>query len=118
MGVFSEALTLLISGDREVYFLAFSTLRFAILSVLISSAVGIPLGLLLAFGKFPGRKALTILFSGAMAVPTVVIGLFVYSLFARSGLFGRAPILFTPVAVVIGQALFAIPVVVSLTSEF
>ena len=117
MEVFGRALSLLTSGNPEVFFLAFSTLRFAILSVLISSVLGIPIGLALAFGAFPGRKALSIIFSGAMAIPTVVIGLFVYSLFARTGVFGRAPILFKPVAVVIGQALFAVPVVVSLTTS-
>ena len=117
MEVLGKALRLLTTGDSEVYFLAFSTARFAIISVLISSAIGIPIGLLLAFGSFPGRKALSIIFNAAMAVPTVVIGLFVYSLFARTGVFGRAPILFTPVAVVVGQALFAIPVVVSLTTS-
>ncbi len=113
----SRAVSLLVSGDAEVYFLAFSTLRFATLSVLLSAVIGVPIGLLLSFGSFPGKKSLTVLFSGAMAVPTVVIGLFVFSLFSQSGVFGGTQVLFTPLAVILGQALFAAPVVVSLTTS-
>lgn len=113
--VFREAFSLLFSGDAEVYFLAFVTLRFATFSVLISAVFSVPIGLLLAFGAFPGRKPITVLISGAMAIPTVVIGLFVFSLFSRSGVFKQSTILFTPTAVILGQALFAAPVIVSLT---
>ncbi len=115
-GIF-QAVSLVISGDAELYFLAYSTLRFAFLSILFSALIGIPIGILLAFGAFPGRRVLIVLFSGAMAIPTVVIGLFVFSFFSKSGIFGNGAIMFTPLAVIVGQALFALPVVVSLTAS-
>ena len=111
-----QGLSLLITGDAELYFLAYSTLRFAALSVLCSAFIGIPLGIFLAFSTFPGRNVLIVLFNGSMAIPTVVIGLFVFSLFSRSGIFSNAAIIFTPIAVIVGQALFALPVVVSVTA--
>ena len=115
MQIIQHAISLLISGDTEVYFLAFSTLRFASASVFVSAIVGIPIGLLLSFSKFPGRKPVIVLVNGMMAVPTVVVGLFIYSLFSRSGIFRFVPIMFTPAAVILGQSLFAAPVVISLT---
>ena len=113
--IFQNVISLLFSADKEIFILAFTTLRFAAASVLISSAIGIPVGLILSFGVFPGKKIITIIVNGLMAVPTVVIGLFVFSLFSHSGLFSFTPILFPPAAVILGQSLFAAPVVISLT---
>ena len=52
-----------------------------------------------------------------MALPTVVVGLLVYALISRSGPLGKLALLFTPGAVIIGQAILAFPVVLSLTAS-
>jgi len=52
-----------------------------------------------------------------MALPTVVVGLIVYSLISRSGPLGGLGILFTPSAVIIGQAILALPIVTSLVAS-
>jgi tungstate transport system permease protein len=49
-----------------------------------------------------------------MAMPTVVVGLLVYSFVSRAGPLGYLDILFTPTAVIIGQAILAFPIVTSL----
>ena len=49
-----------------------------------------------------------------MALPTVVIGLILYSLLSRSGTLGAFGLLFTPFAVITGQSVLALPIITSL----
>jgi tungstate transport system permease protein len=50
-----------------------------------------------------------------MALPTVVVGLFVFSLIANRGPFGGLNLLFTPWAMILGQAVLAAPIIAALT---
>ena len=54
------------------------------------------------------------LFNSLLSVPTVVIGLFVYVLLTRQGLFGELELLFTKNAMVIGQVILCFPILVAL----
>jgi len=78
---------------------------------------GIPLAVLIALTRFPGRRALLAVLSSLMALPTVVVGLLVYSLISRAGPLGPLGLLFTPRAVIIGQAILAFPIVLSMTAS-
>jgi tungstate transport system permease protein len=49
-----------------------------------------------------------------MAIPTVVVGLFVYTLIARRAPLGSLGLLFSVPAMIIGQALLALPIMVVL----
>jgi tungstate transport system permease protein len=71
----------------------------------------------LALRRFSGRRALLAVLNGLMALPTVVVGLLVYSLISRSGPLGGLAMLFTPGAVIIGQAILAFPIVTSMTAS-
>ena len=112
--IVADALRLIVSGDREVYVIVFASIRFSFLSTFISGCIGIPAGIALALRRFPGRRPLVVLLNSALAVPTVVIGLFVFSFLSRSGPFGRFSLLYTPAAIVFGQALLALPIIISL----
>ena len=50
-----------------------------------------------------------------LALPTVVIGLFVYSFIARRGIFGSLELLYTQKAIIIGQTLLVLPIVATFT---
>ena len=113
----AEAIRSLVSGDNEVYSIAFASLRFAFASTVIAAIVGIPAGAIIGLGRFRGRRTLRAILGSLMAVPTVVIGLFVYSLISRSGPLGGLGALFTPAAIIIGQAILASPIIVSLVSD-
>ena len=110
------AFFLLISGDREVFTIAATSLAFSSVSTAISTLIGVPVGALIALKKFRGRKATFIVLNSLMAVPTVVIGLLFFSLLSRSGPFGRFGLLFTPAAVIIGQSFLALPIIISLVA--
>jgi tungstate transport system permease protein len=113
-GSFGEALQLLVGGDRELYLITANSLYFALLSTVITGIVGIPAGMVLAFRDFPGKRAVVAVFHTLMGLPTVVVGLLVFALLSRSGPMGRYGLLFTPSAVVIGQSILALPIVISL----
>ncbi len=114
MAPFLGALELLVSGDKEIFLIAGTTLRFSFWSTLFSTLPGVALGIALSNFKFPGRRALAAVVSSLTALPTVVIGLFVYSFISRSGPLGHLGWLFAPPGIVLGQTLLALPIVVSL----
>jgi tungstate transport system permease protein len=116
-GAFGQAVSLLVSGDSEVWFITWTSLRFSLSSAVIACVPGIPLGVLIALKRFRGRRALLAVLNTLMALPTVVVGLVVYSFISRSGPLGGLGLLFTPRAVIIGQAILALPIVISMTAS-
>jgi tungstate transport system permease protein len=72
---------------------------------------------MIALRRFRGRRVLLAVLTSLMALPTVVVGLIVYSLVSRAGPLGSLGILFTPRAVIVGQAILALPIVVSMTAS-
>lgn len=111
-----EALRLLMTGDPEVLGITFLTLKVSGTATLISLLIGIPLGIILALKEFPGRKFLLSLVNTGMGLPPVVVGLWVSIFLWRSGPFGYLHIMYTPIAIIIAQAVIASPLVIGLTS--
>ena len=108
-GAFAQAVSLLVTGDSEVWFITWTSLRFSLSSAVIACVPGIPLGVLLALKRFRGRRPLLAVLNTLMALPTVVVGIVVYSFISRSGPLGGLGLLFTPAAVIVGQAILALP---------
>ena len=110
-----EAFALLLSGDAELWQIIFISLRVSLLAMLIATPVSIGLGYFLATSSFPGRRALIVTIQGLLASPTVVVGLILYLLLSRQGVFGSLKLLFTQEAMIIGQVLIALPVLIAFT---
>lgn len=106
-----KAFYLLITGDPEVLRVTWLTLRVSGSATLVSIFIGIPIGLLLALIRFPGRRILISLINTGMGLPPVVVGLWVSIFLWRYGPLGRLGLLYTPTAMVIAQSVIAIPVV-------
>ncbi len=81
----------------------------------ISLAVGLPLGLVLALNRFPGRRFLTAVVNTGMGVPPVVVGLIVALFLWRSGPLGSLNLMYTTSAMIIAQVLIALPIVAGLS---
>ncbi len=111
---FLEAVHLLVALDRELVAITFNSLRFALVSTAIVTVIGTPLGVAIAFHDFPGKRLLVSATHTLMGFPTVVVGLLVFSLLSRSGPLGGLGLLFSPAAIVIGQSVLALPIIVSL----
>jgi len=82
---------------------------------LATTVLGIALALALAFGEFPGRRALTTVVNTGMGFPSVVVGLGVLLLLSNQGPLGEFELLFTRRAMVISQVVLALPVVASVS---
>ena len=92
------------------------SLQISGLATAISLLIGLPLGTLLALGKFTGRSILLSLVNTGMGLPPVVVGLFVAMMLWRSGPFGDLKLIYSPSAIIIAQVIIAFPVVTGLTT--
>jgi len=110
-----EAVRLLFTLDPEVLKITLLTLALSGLATLISLALGIGAALLLALTRFPGRGLLISLVNTGMGLPPVVVGLVVTILLWRNGPLGALHLLYTPVAIVIAQAIIATPIIAGLS---
>lgn len=110
----AKALQLIVSFDADVYFIIWTSVRIASTSAFLATLAGIPLGLLLAMKRFRGKKIISAILNTSMALPTVVIGLLVYSFITRKAPLGTLGMLFTPKAIVIGQFILACPIIAAM----
>ena len=114
---FAEAFNLLLNGNLETYSAIKATLYTSSVSILFAVVVGFPFGFILGFYDFKGRKILRLLSDTALAMPTVAIGLILYAFITRNGPLGSLNLLFTLKAVMLGQFVLALPIIISLTAS-
>ncbi|HEY5497206.1 MAG TPA: ABC transporter permease [Syntrophales bacterium] len=110
-----QALSLLISLDPEVMGITWLSLKVSGTATLISLFIGIGIGTAVALTSFPGRQIVVGLINTGMGLPPVVVGLFVTIFLWRNGPFGALEILYTPMAIIIAQAIIATPIVMGIT---
>jgi tungstate transport system permease protein len=110
-----KAFWLLITFDPEVLGIAFLSIKVSGSATLISLILGISVGAGVALTRFPGRRIVVSLINTGMALPPVVVGLFVTIFLWRNGPLGFMGILYTPLAMIIAQAVIATPIVTGIT---
>lgn len=91
------------------------SLRLSAASTFLATIVCIPLGALIAFHSFRGKRLLLNVIQALYSLPTVCVGLFVYAFIFGRGPLGSLGLVFTPTAIVIGQAILISPIIVGLT---
>lgn len=114
---FGQAFWLVASLDPDMIEIVALSLRVTLSAVLIACCIGLPLGALLAVGRFPGRNALVVLVSALMGLPPVVVGLVVYLMLSGAGPLGILQLLYTPTAMIIAQSILVTPIVAALTRQ-
>ena len=85
-------------------------------ATLVSLVLGVGIGAVLAFRRFPGRLLAMTLVNTGMGFPPVVIGLFVAILLWRSGPLGDLDWIYTTRAMIIAQVIIAAPVITGFTA--
>ncbi len=113
---FIHAIKLLLSGNPETYSAIITTLKVSTLSISMSLLIGIPLGFLLGYFSFPGKKQCRAVVDTLLAMPTVVVGLLVYGFVTRRGPLGEMGLLFSIAGIALAQTILVIPIVISLTA--
>ena len=112
---FASAFLMVFSLDAEMVSIIAVSLQVSCISTIFAGLVGIPLGFVISFEKFPGKRMVITILNTLLALPTVVIGLFVYAFLSRRGIFGPLDLLYTQEAIIIGQTILIIPVVGAFT---
>ncbi|RDU37984.1 tungstate transporter permease [Neobacillus piezotolerans] len=114
---FLKAIEMILSGDREIVEITLLTLRVCFLSILISTLIGIPFGMLVGLARFRGRSLLMVFINIGMGLPPVVAGLSITIMLWRSGPLGDLSLLYSPTAIVMAQILVSLPIVTGLTAS-
>jgi tungstate transport system permease protein len=111
----TSACKMIVSLDSEMIAATSVSLRVSTASTLLAAAAGLPLGFLIATRQFWGKRAAVTTLNTLMALPTVIVGLMIYSFISRRGPLGDLGLLYTPWAMIIGQFILAFPIVSALS---
>ncbi len=115
--IFGLAVSLIMSGDSELYHIILLSLRVTLTAVGVGCLIGIPLGAALAVLRFPGRSAAIALVNAFMGLPPVVVGLVVYLMLSRAGPLGVLGLLYTPAAMIVAQTILVTPLIVAISRQ-
>jgi len=111
------ALELIFSGNPRVYEITLRSLYVSGAAALIAILWGLPIALLLGLKNFPGKFLIKGIFSTLIGIPTVALGLILYLVFSKGGPLGIFNVLYTPTAIIIGEAILVTPIVVSFATS-
>jgi tungstate transport system permease protein len=110
----AEALQLILTGDPEIVGIVSRSLLFSGTAVILAILWGTPLAMLIAMKEFRGKTILKTFLNALIGLPTVVLGLVLFLIFSRGGPLGFLGLLYTPAAIIIGQAILITPILVSI----
>ncbi|MCR8487932.1 MAG: ABC transporter permease [Crenarchaeota archaeon] len=86
-------------------------------AVLLAVLWSIPLSLAISRSRTKVSAVIVSIFTSLVGIPTVLIGLVLSTLLSSTGLLGFLNLLYTPYAIIIGQALLITPWLVSLSYD-
>lgn len=110
-----QALQLILSFDPEIYGIIGRSIQCALIATFLASLLGIPLGYIISINTFWGKSFILTVLNTTMALPTVVVGLLAYAFLSRSAPLGFLNLIFTPTAIIIGEFLISLPIIINLT---
>ncbi len=102
-------------ASRELWDIIALSLAVSLSATATAALLGLPAGVALAIWHFPGRRTLIVMINALLGLPPAVVGLALYLALSHSGPLGGLDLLFTPGAMVIAQAVLALPIVTALT---
>ena len=110
-----EAFRIIVSCDARFLEIVLVSIKVSFTSTVLATVFGVPLGILIVEKKFIGKDTIVTIINTLMSLPTVVVGLLVYSFLSRRGPLGEHGLLFTLTAIVIGQCILSFPIICGLT---
>lgn len=111
----AQAIQLIFSADPVLLEIMGRSLQVTLSALVISTLIGIPVGVWFAFAQFPGKRLVTALIYTGMGLPPVVVGLVLYLFFSRSGVLGQLGWLFSVPAMIAAQTVIALPQIIGVT---
>ena len=108
------AFGLILAGDPVLWSIIGVSLSVSLRAIALAAPFALAGAFALAYLDVPARRLWITLSHTLMAVPAVVVGLLVYAMLSRSGPAGAWHLLFTPWAMVAGQILLCLPLLLGL----
>lgn len=115
INAFFQAINLIVSLNPEVIEITIRTLYISLSSTFFASLIAVPLGGLIHFNKFTGKRSVINLIQTLYSIPTVLVGLLVFLLISSQGPLGSLNLLFTPGGMIIGQTILILPLITGFT---
>jgi tungstate transport system permease protein len=113
----TRAFQLIFSGDPGLYGVVYRSLLFSGVAALLAVLWATPIAMLLGLKNFRGKSVIKGFFTAMIGIPTVVLGLVLYLLLYKAGPLGFLGLLYTPGAIILGEALLVTPLVVSIATN-
>ena len=117
INILETAFNLIISLDKYLFEIISLSLTVTISALIIAVAISLPLGAFLVLYKNRLQAFIVLISNTLMGMPPVVLGLLIYTLVSKKGVFCFLDILYTPSVMILAQTLLIMPIVISLTYE-
>ena len=117
IGGITKALELIATGDPTLYGIVYRSLLFSGIAIILATLWGTPIAMALSLKDFRGKNLVKALFNSLIGIPTVVLGLVLYLIFSKGGPLGPLDLLYTPGAIILGEAILVTPILVSITTS-
>jgi len=112
-----RAFQLIFSGDPRLIEITIRSLFVSGSAALIAALWGIPIATLIALKNFRGKFLVKTVFNSLIGIPTVALGFLLFlTLSKEKGPLGFLGLLYTPTAIIIGEAILITPIIVSLVT--
>jgi tungstate transport system permease protein len=108
---------LIFSGDPTLYGIVYRSLLFSGVAAILAVLWATPIAMLLGLKNFRGKSIIKGFFTAMIGVPTVALGLFLWLLLSKAGPLGFLGLLYTPGAIILGEALLVTPLIVSIATN-
>ena len=112
-----KAFELIFSGDPTLIDITLRSILVSWGATALCMLWSVPIAVVLGLRRFRGRVFIKSLFNALLGIPTVALGLVLYLLLSKPGPLGFLRILYTPTAIIIGQAVLVTPIAVSLITN-
>ncbi len=110
-----KALQLIFSGDSTVYGIVFRSLLFSGVAAILAILWATPIAMLIGLNNFRGKSVIKGFFTTLIGLPTVALGLLLWLILSkRTGPLGFLGLLYTPGAIILGEALLITPLIISI----
>ncbi|NWF86537.1 ABC transporter permease [Candidatus Bathyarchaeota archaeon] len=108
-----KAFQLIIQSDQRILEITLRSLFVSGVATFFAILWGIPIALFLGTRNFRGKFVIKSFFNTMIGIPTVALGLILFLIFSKAGPLGLFRLLYSPGAIIIGETILILPIIVS-----
>jgi len=109
-----KAIELIVTGNPTVVEITVRSLLISGTATFLSVIWSFPIAMLIGLKSFFGKRFLKGIFHALLGMPTVLLGLILYLIFAEGSILSALGILYNPIGMILGEAILVTPIVISL----